>query len=224
MNIDDYRAATNCSLQFPSARELCLWGKGARGNFSFLADLSHMFPFPKLTHLSIQCPDFGLVQLMDLLDHLPQLEVLTLYANTSYLSEKHIPLLDARLKNSRIRQVIIRGRSTLGQIELLRTVFPSLQALELDIDEERVDAIVRYLVIGSTTAPEPDSWTRKLLSRFQPTKKPPEMETFNPYLFSLCFFNAPVSMEQRLQRFLQREKLLDEYSIDTFVHSLYLWW
>ena len=30
VNIDDYRAATNCSLQFPQATELSLWGKGGR--------------------------------------------------------------------------------------------------------------------------------------------------------------------------------------------------
>ena len=73
VNIDDYRAATNCSLQFPYATEVCLWGKGARGNFSFLADLSHMFNFSKLTNFSVQCPDFGLVQLIELLNHLPNL-------------------------------------------------------------------------------------------------------------------------------------------------------
>ena len=223
VNIDDYRAATNSPLRFPLARELCLWGKGARGNFSFLSDLSQMFPFPKLTHLSIQCPDFGLVQLLDLLNHLPQLEVLTLYSNTSYLSERQTPPVDGSLKNSRIRQVIIRGRSTVGQVELLLNLCPQLQSFELNIDEERLESIVRCLLIGSKT-PEVDSWHRKFLSRFQ-TKKPTEIETsLNPSLSSLCFFNGTPAMEQRLQRFLHREKLLEDYSLGIFASSLYLWW
>ena len=94
INIDDYRAARNGSLDFPQTQDVSLWGKGARGNYSFISDLHQMFDFFKLKLFSIQCPDFGFIQLIELLNHLPNVQSLILYCNTSYFSAKEIPFVE----------------------------------------------------------------------------------------------------------------------------------
>ncbi|CAF0906703.1 unnamed protein product [Rotaria sordida] len=249
VNIDDYRAATNCSLQFPCATELSLWGKGARGNFSFIADLSHMFHFSKLTHFSVQCPDFGLAQLTELLNHLPNVHSLILYANTSYLTSEQIQSVDFISNKNRIANVTIRGRCTIQQIHLLMNLCPRVKCLEIEIDEDQLDLIVRFLLLEKTNHIQSDSLKTKtsflkefdflqrkflyLFSRTQNKKltSSDDLSTFmlnqhssTNYLFSLCFFNPKQGMEQKLQRIISREKLLNDYSIGSVFNYLYLWW
>ena len=254
MNIDDYRAATNCSLQFPCATELSLWGKGARGNFSFLADLSHMFHFAALTHFSVQCPDFGLAQLIELLNHLPNLHSLTLYANTSYLSDE---LFQFDSMENRIVNVTIRGPCTIQQIRLLIRLCPRVKCLEIEVDEEQLEPIVRSLLLEKTMVDRSASlelatvdlsskpsffkdwncWQRAFFSLFtRPTNEtlncssenfsvcPVIRPSHHRSLFSLCFFNPKPGMEQKLQRMIHREKLLNDHSIGSVFNYLYLWW
>ncbi|CAF1419559.1 unnamed protein product [Rotaria magnacalcarata] len=249
VNIDDYRAATNCSLQFPYANELSLWGRGAKGNFSFLADLSHMFNFSKLTHFSVQCPDFGLSQLIELLKHLPNIHSLMLYANTSYLSSEQVQPVCFLSNENRITNVTIRGRCTIQQVHLLMNFCPRVKCLEIEIDEDQLESVVRFLLLGKTIhmqidSPksktlllrEFDSLQRKFLYLFSrsPNKKlnPSDdlstsmlnQHSCNSNLFSICFFNPKSGMEQKLQRMISREKLLNDYSIGSVFNYLYLWW
>ncbi len=241
VNIDDYRAATNCSLQFPYATELSLWGKGARGNFSFIADLSHMFHFSKLTHFSVQCPDFGLSQLIEVLNHLPNVYSLILYANTSYLSGEQIQSVS---KKNRIVNVTVRGRCQIQQIHVLMNLCPGVKCLEIETQEDQLELIIRFLFLGKTTnyihldssKTKFDNWQRKFFDLFSRTqnKKLSLVDDFSNFglnsqishhdLFLLSFFNPTAGMEQKLQRILSREKLLDVYSIQSVFNYLYLWW
>jgi hypothetical protein len=241
VNIDDYRAATNCSLQFPYATELSLWGKGARGNFSFIADLRHMFNFSKLTHFSVQCPDFGLSQLIEVLNHLPNVHSLILYANTSYLSGEQIQSVNFYSNKNRIVNVTIRGRCKIQQIHVLVNLCPRVKSLEIEIEEDQLEFILRFLLLDKTinldsSKTKFDGWQRKFFDLFSRTQNKKlsssddlanfgfNQQISNHNLFSLCFFNPQPGMELKLQRIINREKLLNNYSIESVFNYLYLWW
>lgn len=244
VNIDDYRAVTNTSLQFPYAKELCLWGRGARGNYSFIADLSLMFQFSKLTHLSIQCPDFGLIQLTEFLSRLPNLVSLTLFTNTSYLTvDPQTQLIESLPIHNSIQYLIVRGRCVLDQIYLLMHLCPRVKSMELDIEEEHLEPIVRFLLTGRTSSNLSETKKAKsstlkekfssLFSRSQNKKAIPSDVSSSDYfptsmhhasLSSLCFLNFDAIMEQKLERLMERERLLDDYSTLFLFNYLFLWW
>lgn len=208
-----------------------------------------MFAFSKLTHFSVQCPDFGLSQLIELLNHLPNLYSLVLYANTSYLSCDQIqPILCVSNKN-RITNVTVRGRCVIQQIHLLMSICPRVKCLEIEIEEDQLELIIRFLLMGkaNTTQSESlkakpllikelDCLQRKFLYLFSRTqnKKVPSADDLSNFVFnqsssnsnlsSLYLFNPRTGMEQKIQRMITREKLLNDYSIGSVFNYLYLWW
>ena len=241
VNIDDYRAVTNCSLQFPYATELCLWGAGARGNFSFIADLSQLFQFSKLTHLSIQCPDFGLTQLVEFLNDLPNLHSLTLFTHTSYLTTDGL-IQSFSAKNS-IQSLVVRGRCTFDQVYLFIHLCPRVKSIELDIEEEQIETILRFLLTGKILSnpleskkTKSTSFKEKFSSLFSRSTQKRltqsdtlssdylSMRSHESHLSSLCFHNFDIIMEQKLRRLIEQEKLLEDYSIVFLFNYLYLWW
>ena len=210
-----------------------------------------MFQFSKLNYLSIQCPDFGLIQLIELLNHLPNLSTLTLYSNASYLSNEQIRTIEFSSMKNRISHLHVRGQCKIQQIVLIHNLCPRLKSLEIDIEEDQLENIVRILIapkLSQLTLEVPkekslsffkefDIWQRKLTSFFSRTsgKKVFNVESSpstdlivssseHRFLCSLCLFNSTVLMEQKLQRFLQREKLVQDYFIRSVFNSLYLWW
>jgi len=203
-----------------------------------------MFNFSKLTNFSVQCPDFGLIQLIELLNHLPNLHSLILYANTSYLSGEQIQSTDFFSNKNRIINVTIRGRCQIQQIQVLMNLCPKMKCLEIEIDEDQFELIVRYLLIDKitnniqldSTKTKFDSWQKKFFDLFSRTQNKKifsldDLSNFglnqqicNNNLFLLAFFNPKPGMEQKLQRILIREKLLNDYSIGSVLNYLYLWW
>lgn len=233
MNIDDYRATINSSLQFPYTTDLCLWGQGARGNFSFISDLNRMFDFTKLTNFSVQCPDFGYQQLSELLNRLPNVHSLTLFTNASYLSA---PANLVRNHN-RIENVLVRGLCRFEQIEILMNLTPNVKRLEIEIDDEQLEMIVRFLLpnktVDSTEILKSDCWKRKFFQRFSRSKSKNNLSlndlsichlNTNNQLFLIAFFNPKPMFEQKLLKIIHKDKLLNDFSFLSVMNYLYLWW
>jgi hypothetical protein len=200
-----------------------------------------MFNFSKLTHFSVQCPDFGFAQLIEVLNHLPNVHSLILYANTSYLSGEQIQSIDFLSNKNRIVNVTIRGRCKIQQIHVLMNICPRVKCLEIEIEEDQLELIVRFLLLDKTTnnhhldssKTKFDGWQKKFFDLFSRTQnKTDDLSNFalnqqiynNNHLFLLTFFNPKPGMEQKLQRILTREKLLNDYSIGSVLNYLYLWW
>jgi hypothetical protein len=204
-----------------------------------------MFNFSKLTHFSVQCPDFGLIQLIEVLNHLPNVHSLILYANTSYLSGKQIQSVDFFSNKNRILNVTIRGQCKIEQIHVLMNLCPHVKSLQIEIEEDQLELIIRFLLIGKTinnnhldsSKTKFDCWQRKFFDLFSRTqnKKILSSDDFMNFglnqpisnhnqLFLLCFFNPKLGMEQKLHRIITREKLLNDYSIGSIFNYLYLWW
>jgi hypothetical protein len=206
-----------------------------------------MFNFSKLTNFSVQCPDFGLAQLIEVLNHLPNVHSLILYANTSYLSGEQIQSIDFLSNKNRIVNVTIRGRCKIQQIHVLMNICPRVKCLEIEIEEDQLELIVRFLLLDKTTnnnhldcsKTKFDGWQKKFFDLFSRTQNKKnisldDLSNFglnqqicnnnNNNLFLLAFFNPKPGMEQKLQRILIREKLLNDYSIGSVLNYLYLWW
>jgi hypothetical protein len=209
-----------------------------------------MFNFGQLTHLSIQCPDFGQLPLVELLDQLPHADALTLYAKTSYLDDEHLSDVERVSSRTRIRHVTVRGRCSIRQVCFVTHLCPRVQSLEIEIDEEQLESIVRCCLAEKTSTndvetaktrssslfKEFDVWQRKLSDFFArtPSKTMPPVDSStlsahsppinNDRLCSLCFVNPHIGMEQKLHRLIQREKLIDDFLVGSLFNALYLWW
>jgi hypothetical protein len=133
-----------------------------------------MFNFSKLTHFSVQCPDFGLTQLIEVLNHLPNVHSLILYANTSYLSGEQIQSVNFYSNKNRIVNVTIRGRCKIQQIQVLMNLCPRIKSLEIEIEEDQLEFILRFLLLDKTmnnnhldsSKTKCDGWQRKLLNDY----------------------------------------------------------
>jgi hypothetical protein len=150
---------------------------------------------------------------------------------------------------NRILNVTIRGRCKIQQIHVLMTICPRVKCLEIEIEEDQLELIIRYLLFKKTNHIHSESlktkplffkefniWQRKFFDLFSRTqnKKIPStddishcvfnQQTCTNNLFLLCLFNPRPGMEQKLQRMMNREKLLDDYSMESVFNYLYLWW
>jgi hypothetical protein len=121
---------------------------------------------------------------------------------------------------------------------------PRIKSLEIEIEEDQLEFILRFLLLDKTmnnnhldsSKTKCDGWQRKFFDLFSRTQNKKLLSSddlsnlgFNQHiannnLFSLCFFNPQPGMEFKLQRILTREKLLNDYSIESVLNYLYLWW
>ena len=130
------------------------------------------------------------------------------------------------MENS-IVNVTIRGPCTIQQIRLLIRLCPRVKSLEIEVDEEQLEPVVRFLLLAKTMV---DCSASLELITIDLSSKPSFFKDWNCWqraffsLFSLCFFNPKPGMEQKLQRMIHREKLLNDHSIGSVFNYLYLWW
>ena len=123
-------------------------------------------------------------------------------------------------------------------------ICPHVKCLEIEIEEEQFELIIRYLLLNKTdsfktkssVSKESDIWPRKFFDLLSRTlnKKISSIDHLSTFafnqktstnnLFLLCIFNPTYGMEQKLQRIINREKLLNDYSIGSVFNYLYLWW
>jgi len=101
--------------------------------------------------------------------------------------------------NNKLQQLFIREKISLKDVQELINALPRLKSLEIKIRENDLELIVRYL-----------------LKHINNNKK--------HHLCLLGFRDAHSVMVKRLQKVIDREELVQTYSIEYIADTAYLWW
>ena len=94
----------------------------------------------------------------------------------------------------------IEKECTLKEIQLIVTLFPRLECLTINLNEEDLESIARFLLSKANNNPPPR------------------------YLSSLCISEQLTNLMEPLRIFIESEKLLDDFMIKALNGKLYLWW
>jgi hypothetical protein len=97
-----------------------------------------------------------------------------------------------------LQQIIIREQLSLEDVQELINAFPRLKSLEIKISENELELIVRYLL--------------------------KHINNKKHHLCLLGFRDAHSVIVKRLQKLIDREELVQTYSIEYIADTAYLWW
>jgi hypothetical protein len=179
------------SIQFPRVTKLTLKDNNIEEHPSFINDMTSIVPLLQITELHIKKNEFSVDQLIQILYLLPNLQSLTL-ANILSLGSKRTDVLS---RNHRITKLIIDDdECQFKHVRFLIHLFPRLEYLEISIDENNLEKILRFL-----------------LSKL-------------PCLFSLFLLNVNYKVIEKVQSLIKNEKLLNDYTSERIQGGLYLWW
>jgi len=153
--------------------------------------MTSIVPLLQITELHIKKNELSVDQLIQILCLLPHLQSLTL-ANILSLGSKRTDVLS---RNNRITKLIIDDdECQFKHVRFLIHLFPRLEYLEISIDENNLEKILRFL-----------------LSKL-------------PCLFSLFLLNVNYKVIEKVQSLIKNEKLLNDYTSERIQGGLYLWW
>jgi hypothetical protein len=159
-------------------------------NPSFIHDINSLIPLTQITNLNIKDKQFSINHLIEILHSLPNLQSLTLSNTLPFESKRKFSS-----RNNQITKLIIDDdECELKHIHFLIYLFPYLEYLEIGINENNLQDILRYLLLKSK------------------------------YLFSLLLLNINYNIIEKMKTLIQNEKLIHDYTIERIHGGLFLWW
>jgi hypothetical protein len=226
------------NLQFPRAARLTFSEGNISRNPSFIFDLTHIF-FPlQLTELVISDEELRLEQLFLLLHHFPNIQLLTIPTSTLNLSSPQSETKRLTFNTNNIKRVTILNRCTLEDVQILNRFCPYLQSLEIEVEREELELVLRFLLLRNTTRNRRDQlstrsyskniifWQQEYSNCILCTKKQ-NLNSFrlpcNHHLSSLCCRDVNYRMIEKLRTMIDQATLLNDYSIEYVDQKLYLW-
>lgn len=192
----DPTMAVKYTCRLPHSSRLTLTGTLYKRSYSFVSDLSCIVPLTLLTEIVLICDSFGMNQLINLLHLASNVRLLTLLTST------RCPISDEDTINSIDQEsnedMPNRGLFTLKHVQALMRVCPRLQSLEMTINENYLELIVRFLLLLDTSESH-----RLCLLRLR---------------------DAHYGMVRRLHKMIDVEKLIEQYTLEHISNMAYLWW
>jgi hypothetical protein len=194
--ISDPSMAVNYTCRLPQLTRLTLTGTHYKRSDSFISDLSCIVPLAQVTELVLLCDSFRMNQLIELLHLAFNLRILTLLASTRCpISDEDTILLMNHESNEDMPN---RGLLTLKHVQALMRVCPRLQFLEMTVNENYLELIVRFLLLLDTSK--------------------------SHHLCLLALRDAHHGMIRRLHKMIDVEKLIEQYTLEHISNTAYLWW
>lgn len=147
-----------------------------------------------LTHLNSLVP---LSQITDLIITENQISIdqLRLFPNLQSLTLSNLPTRMKTYRNTKLVKLNIDDDvCELKHLRHLLRFFPHLQSLEIGMNEDQWKDILRLILTKSTN------------------------------LFSLFLLNINSQFFEKISKFLQKENLIEDYTIERMEGGLYLWW
>jgi hypothetical protein len=208
-------------------------------NPSFIFDLTRIFSPTQLTELIISDEKFRLEQLLLLLHHFPNIQLLAIPTSTLNLSSPQSETNRLIFNINNINKVILHNRCTLEDIQILIRFCPDLQCLEIEVEKEKLELIIHFLLLKCTTRNHRDQlssrsyskniifWQQEYSNCIRCTKTQ-NLNSFrspcNHQLSFLCCRDVNYRMIEKLRTMIDREILLNDYSIEYVDQKMYLWW
>ena len=152
----------------------------------------------QLNKLVVDCNDFPVQQILNLLSLTPNLH--TLKWNFQSIDEAKLKLIQQSgtfrsvSNTNKIQNFEILHCCSFEEIQFFVNLFPQLKYLKTGVYRKAIVPITRYL-----------------LSKMH-------------HLFILCITDLPKTYSQKLNLLIQSENLLNDYFIKFVDRDLYLWW
>ena len=176
--------------------DLILMGTFYKRTNSFLIDLGSMVPLTRVTQLVLLCESFTLSQLIDLLQLSSNVRHLSLVRNPRCpVSERGMIL---PLDEENIDNIPNRGLLTLKHVRALMKVSPRLQSLQMSINENYLESILRFLF------------------QFDMSK--------SRCLSLLRIQDAHYGIIRRIQKIIDLDKFIEHYTLQHISDNAFLWW
>ncbi|CAF3334409.1 unnamed protein product [Rotaria socialis] len=192
------QAINNSVSYFPNVTELTIKDYARIYCGSMLAALNEMIPLKQLNKLTIDCNDFPINKLVNLLSLTPNLR--TLKWNFQSVDHPQLKLIQQSetfrfvSRTNKIQNLEIAHSCTLYEIYFLVDLFPQLECLKTGINRKEFVIIARHFVSKM------------------------------PHLFYLCITDLSKTYSQKLNILIKAENLLDDYFIKFVDRDFYLWW
>jgi hypothetical protein len=210
-------------------------------NPSFIYDLTRIFSPVQITELVIFNTELQLEKLLLFLHHFPNIQSLTIPTSTLYLSSPQSETNRLSFNKNNITKVIIVNQCTMEDIQVLIRVCPYLRSLEVEVEKENVQLIVRFLLLKTanrnrqhrlSTRSFPKNitfWQDEYSDCIRCTKNQGSSlskmsSPCNHRLSSLCCRDINYRMIEKLRTMINQEILLNDYSIEYVDQNMYLWW
>ncbi|CAF0962603.1 unnamed protein product [Rotaria sordida] len=194
LTIEGHLKTDKYSIQFPRVTKLTLKNNSIEKNSLFFNDINSIIPLIQIIDLDIKDNHFSIIELTKILSLLPNLQSLTL-SNILSFQFKRIETTKLISQNNKITKLIIDDdECQMKHIHCLIHLFPHLQYLEIGIDENNLEEILRYLLLKSKS------------------------------LFALFLLNLNYKIIEKIQGLIKNENLIHDYTIERIHGGLYLWW
>ncbi|CAF1384714.1 unnamed protein product [Rotaria socialis] len=192
------RAVNNSASYFPNVTELTVKNYARTYHGSIFIALDQIIPLKQLSKLIIDCNDFPIKELLNLISLTPNLR--TLKWNFQSIDETKSKLIQqseifqSTSSTNKIQNLEIFHCCSLEEINFVVNLFPQLECLKTGICRKEIVPI-----------------TRCILSKMH-------------HLFYLCITDIPKTYLQKFNVLIKSENLLDDYFIKFVDHDLYFWW
>ncbi len=192
------RAINNSVIYFPNVTDLTIKNYAKPYFGSILTALNQIIPFKQLNKLVIDCNNFPVKQIVNLINLTPNLH--RLKWNFQSIDEIQSKLIQQSetfrsvSNTNKIQHLEILHCCSLEEIQFFVHLFPQLEYLKIGVYRKEIIPI-----------------TRCLLSKMN-------------HLFFLCITDLPKTYLQKLNVLIKSENLLHDYFIKFVDHDLYLWW
>jgi hypothetical protein len=196
MVISDPSMAVNYTHRLPHPTRLILTGTLYKTSDSFISDLSCMVPLTQVTELVLVCDSFRMNQLIELLHLASNLRLLTLLASTCCPISDEDTIRSSNYESN--EDMPNRGLLTRKHVQALMRACPCLQSLEMTVNENYLEQIVRFLLLLDTSK--------------------------SHRLCLLGLRDAHHGMIRRLHKMIDVEKLIEQYTLEHISNTAYLWW
>ena len=146
VDLHNYRAINQCSIPFSCTTRLILSEGNLTENPSFISDLPRLFSPIQITELVVSNKELQLEKLFLFLHHFPNIQFLTIPTSTLYLSSPQSETNRLIFDKNNIIKVIIVNQCTLEDIRILIRICPYLQSLEIEVEKENLELVVRFFI------------------------------------------------------------------------------
>ncbi len=227
----DLHSYRTTKLRFPRTTQLIL----SEGNPLFISDLIDLFSPKQLIELAISDDQLRLEQLLFLLHHFSTIQFLTIPTSILNLSSTN----SLKFSANNLNKVTILNRCTLEDIQILHRFCPYLQDLDIEVEKEKLELIIRFLLLRNSNRTVRDRlsthsltknlifWQQEYSDCIRCTKKQ-NLNSFrspcNHHLSSLCLRDVNYRMIEKIRTMIDQETLLNDYSIEYIDQKLFLWW
>jgi hypothetical protein len=202
IQIDSTQTMINCMNYFPNATKLTFHGNIGTFGDSIKNSLTRIVPVKQITKLAIHYNSFSFMHMIEILSVMVNIRELTLASlpldeiNSATIQE-NVTFQLVSMTNV-VKNVILEEEYSLERIELLIALCPRLQHLTLNEINHSLLSIIRLLLSKNNAN--------------------------NRHLSSLCLLKVNNAVKEKVKMVIEKEKLLDDFSIKYINHKLYLWW